>query len=252
MSQLSQPSGRPPLVPPAPPIVAAGATEVEVSSRWIVRTLASITAILLALHLAVVWSYHTGVSFPLRARLYMDAEANLPTFFSTALLLLAALLLWLVGSRAGAGAPSRPWRVLSLVFLAIAADEAGGFHELLIDPLAAAFDLSGAFRFAWVVVGIAVVAVFAAAFLPFLLRLPPRTRRLFATAAALYVGGALGMEMVGASLFQEEGTPGRNMLPYMLAATVEELLEMVGVQVFIYALLRHLRETAPLLDLRIR
>jgi hypothetical protein len=73
----------------------------------------------------------------------------------------------------------------------------------------------------------------------------------FLTAGALYVGGALGLELLGGHLFVEGEVPGPNLLPYMLAASAEETLEITGVLVFIASLLRHMREHYPLATLRI-
>jgi hypothetical protein len=62
---------------------------------------------------------------------------------------------------------------------------------------------------------------------------------LFVLAAALYVGGALGTEMVEAVYVEAHG---RGTLAREAICCVEELLEMLGVVVFAYALLDYLRK----------
>jgi hypothetical protein len=73
-------------------------------------------------------------------------------------------------------------------------------------------------------------------------RLAPPVRRLFLLAAAVYLGGALGVEMAGAAHAFRHGTEN---LGYSLWTTLEEALEMAGVAVFIYALLRQVEAGGP-------
>jgi hypothetical protein len=54
---------------------------------------------------------------------------------------------------------------------------------------------------------------------------------------ATFVGGALGIEMIGASVSQARGM---HSVSYLAATTVEELLEMSGVALFTVALMEHL------------
>lgn len=81
------------------------------------------------------------------------------------------------------------------------------------------------------------VLLLAVTYWRFLLHLPFRSRMLFLTSAVVYVGGALGMEMVGGWYAQNYGSGN---LSYVAIATLEETLEMLGVVIFIYALLRYL------------
>jgi hypothetical protein len=71
----------------------------------------------------------------------------------------------------------------------------------------------------------------------FLLHLPPQTRRIFLLAAGLYVGGALGVELIHGHYLDLYGKD----LVYALIAAVEELLEMLGIITFLYGLLSYLR-----------
>ena len=67
----------------------------------------------------------------------MNTEANIPAWYSSAALLLAAMLLWIV-SAATKQRGGRPiyWRLLSLVFLALSIDEVAELHEQLTNPSA--------------------------------------------------------------------------------------------------------------------
>jgi hypothetical protein len=75
---------------------------------------------------------------------------------------------------------------------------------------------------------------FGIGYLRFLWNQPARTRLLIAAAGAIYVGGALGGELVEGVLSTTRGID----LVFAVATTVEESLEMIGVLVFIYALLQ--------------
>jgi hypothetical protein len=185
--------------------------------------------------------------FPLRdftARLFdLDQEVNVPTVYSTLTILTCSALMALIarselmlGSRHG-----RPWRLLSLIFLGLALDELFSFHEELTDRVDIAA-LNRFTRFSWVVVGGCLVVVLAVAFGRFFLRLPPMTRPLFLLASLLFVGGSLGMEAIGGYY---GGLDRQDSPSYLIAAHVEEVLEMAGIVVFIYALLSYLRRVAP-------
>ena len=73
----------------------------------------------------------------------------------------------------------------------------------------------------------------AIAYARFLIHLPRRTCVLFLLAGAVYVGGALGMEMVAAVYDQSHGY--ENAVTASLS-TVEETMEMLGLVLFNYAL----------------
>lgn len=174
---------------------------------------------------------------------YVDAERNIPTGFSTLLLLLAALLLAVITvlKRKQTGFPVSYWAVLSFGFLFMAADEAWSFHEGLMEPMRQLLGDGklGVLYFAWVIPGIALVLVLALFFLRFLLRLPAKTRLNFLLAATLYIGGTIGVELIGGRFAELHGI--RN-LTYSMIVTVEESLEMAGVIIFIWALLVYIAD----------
>ena len=173
----------------------------------------------------------------------LDAEKNVPSYFSAFLLLCSAILLAVITVREKrrAGTLTLYWAILSLGFLLMAVDEALSFHERLVQPLRDLFGtaLPSAFHFAWVIPGIAVVLLLAVFFTRFLMRIPTKTRNTFLLAGALYLGGAIGFEMIGGNYVASYGVRD---LPYYLIATIEETLEMAGVIVFIWALLTYIAE----------
>jgi len=178
--------------------------------------------------------------FGLVPLLHVDSEGNLPAWLSSAMLLGVAALAALTASAAGRRGDrlARYWWVLACIFLFLSLDEVSEAHEQLIHPLRYALDLSGAFYWSWVIVGLAVVPAVGLAFIPFLRALPRRTTVLLVVAGGVYVAGALGLEMASGYYYSNRWERD---LGYQLITTVEELLEMQGTVLFLYGVLDHMR-----------
>lgn len=181
---------------------------------------------------------------------YVELELNAPAFFSTILLLFASSLLMAITlfKKKQASSFVLEWSVLSLGFLFMAFDEIAAIHERLIEPMRMIFgeqDL-GIFYFTWVVPAIAFVGCLGVFFLRFLAHLPARTRWAFLIAAAMYLGGAVGLEMVEGWYSEING---RETLFYMALTTLEESLEMAGTVVFIWTLLGYIGEIYEKLEI---
>lgn len=216
----------------------------------------SVMAVLLILasvvsQLALHASNHPGF-VALSKLVFVDAERNVPSAFSSLLLLFAALLLALAAllTHKRSEPDVAHWTILSLGFVAMAVDEAMSYHEQLVGPMRSLLgneDL-GVFYFSWVLPGILLVLVIGVFFARFLWRLPRCTAAVFVLAATLYLGGAIGVEMLGGRYAEQNGMLS---LTYSMIATLEESLEMAGVIVFIWALLRYLGENYGEVRLRI-
>lgn len=171
--------------------------------------------------------------------LSVNAELTIPTWFSVAILLIAAALLLTIAAtkRAHRDSSTIYWLGLGLIFLYLSIDEGVAIHEIFGDPLQQTFHTSGFLAFGWQIIAAPLVILFGLVYLRFLFRLPSRIRNLLIVAGVLYVGGALAGDAVGANLWD---TSGGITLTYLAMGTVEELMEMVGVVVFIYALLSYI------------
>lgn len=167
----------------------------------------------------------------------LNAENNLPSLFSAVAMLAAAGLLWATASGVGRdGLPfAYAWRLLAVIFVFLAIDEAVGLHEQLNRPLRQAMGTGGAFYFAWVIPYLVLVALLIGALGRFLWSLERVTRRGFVVAGATYVAGAIAMEMLGGWLWSAGRMHGR---AYLIETTIEETLEMLGIALFIRAILR--------------
>lgn len=201
------------------------------------RALLCASALVPLLGLLVELAHHTGggTDSPLVPLLSMSEEGNVPTWYSSALLLgcgAGLLAIAAVVRRAG-GAFARRWELLGLLFLFLSLDEAAQLHERLNGLL----HLRGALYFGWILpVGAALVPL-GLAYLRFLRHLPPPIRWRFVLSGALYVGGALGME-VPLGVYAERH--GADTLGYALLDLVEETMEVWGATLFLLALARHL------------
>lgn len=218
----------------------------------LVRALLIITGLLVLAHLGahlLALRWDTTVTRVLLIEFDVDKEHNIPTFFSTILLLLSALLLAAISIKKRRAPYARHWSLLPVVFFLLALDEGASMHEYLINPLRVALGATGLLYYTWVVPGALFAVVFAACYLQFLSHLPARTRRLFVLAGVLFVGGAIGFELLEGQYFYHYGV--REDFLYSLLTALEEALEMTGVIVFIYALLDYLRQLPGPLQLRI-
>ena len=168
-------------------------------------------------------------------QIWLDVEHSLPAWYSSVLMLGIGAVLALIARllRREGGRDTRRWSLLALIFVAMAVDEAVSFHEVLIDPVRNLVNGSGIFHFAWVIPGAIGVFALGLYFLPFLLRLPRRVSWLFVASGALYVGGALGLEMVGGAMADAFGTASP---AYIAAFVVEEGLEIAGLTAFLLSL----------------
>ncbi len=169
--------------------------------------------------------------------LSLSYEQNIPTFYSAILLLVCSLLLSLVavGARANGERFVRHWWVLAAGFLYIAFDEMLEFHEQLSKLMA----LDGVLHFSWIVPAAILVLALGAAYIPFLRALPRPIALRFVLAGAVYVGGAVGMEL---PLGWWTVRHGEDNLGYGLIDAVEEALEMLGLNLFVLVLVDHLAD----------
>jgi hypothetical protein len=170
----------------------------------------------------------------------VSEEANITSWFSSSLLLLSALILLLIArlKLVEKDRYARHWAFLSFIFFFLSLDETAGLHELTIRPLRSLFSTSGIFYYAWVVVAIPIVLSIGFLYLRFVFSLPSKTRNNFILAGILFLVGAVGFEMVE-GLYRHSEIAG--MYFSSIFVTIEELLENLGVVVFILALLAYIK-----------
>ena len=181
------------------------------------------------------------MEFPLKGINYLanlfdfNKEGNMPSFFSSLLLIACALLLLYIGKDEKFNKKKHlDWYGLSIVFLFLSIDENTGVHERFTLITRNSLNTSGLLYYAWVIpYGIALL-VFLIVYLKFLSRLPKATAWLFVFSGLVFVMGALGFEMLGGWV---EENYGINNISFYILYTCEEFLEMLGLVGFIYALI---------------
>lgn len=171
--------------------------------------------------------------------LNLDSEAGFGTWFAIVQLAFAATIAALIAAHHRAEhRPWRGWAGLSVLLAAMSVDEQVRLHENL-GRLGAAWGLTVLGHDVWFVPALVVVTIIVVALLPFVLRLPRRTRRLVMGAGALYVLGAVGFEVIAWSwvLVTGDGSTDAPSLMIGMLQWGEETLELLAVAVVVMALL---------------
>ena len=203
---------------------------------WIVLTLAGLGV--------EVAHYGFGQKSELIRLLSLSEEGNIPTWYSSSVLLCCFLLLALIAAmKKGAGGTFRGhWILLAVGFLYISMDDTAQIHEN-VNRLV---DLHGIFYFTWVIPASILVLGLALIFVRFVLHLPPRTRLRFLAAGVAFVGGKTVVEFV---LGYWTDLHGDENLTYAMIDLVEESLKILGSSMFLSALLEYIGTLAR--DLRV-
>ena len=177
----------------------------------------------------------------------LTEEKNVPTWWSSFLLATCSIVLGTIAAtKTGtAGEFKRHWAVLAAIFCYLSIDEFVEIHELLT-AVPGLGNLHGLLYYGWVVPAAFVVLAFALSYLKFLFHLPMTTRIKVALAGALFVGGALGVELILGAWTE---THDEDNFVWAMIGLVEESMEIMGSSLFLYALLEYLGRAAP--DLRI-
>jgi hypothetical protein len=172
----------------------------------------------------------------------VDEEGNLPSLYSALSLAFAGLLAHQIASRRRLDLLRdwKHWYGISFTFFFLAVDESIHLHELL-SRVGKHVASTGVFVSAWVIPVGAATAILGVFYLPMLLRLPRWFRARAFIAAAVFLSGALGMEMLAGPILEQQGRG----LAFDLCCAIEELLEMTGVAIWICALVRYLQQAEP-------
>lgn len=214
---------------------------INVSAQRLVRYLVWGVLILSILNIGLLLlRFFTGHSrlLGLGKMFNMGLEANVPTWFSSTILLICSVLLWII-SRAVKMRRDRHavcWKILSIVFLYMSIDETATIHEVGADVLARVLGSSTLAGYGGVIPNSVLVLVVILVSLPLIRSLPNYIRRLFLTAGVLYVGGAAGIEAMERKWDLLHGVDN---FGYGLMIALEEPMEMIGIMVFIYALISY-------------
>ena len=172
---------------------------------------------------------------------YFGSEANFPTYFSALLLLVSSILsfyIYKIDSLRNDIKNLKYWRSISLILLFLSMDEAVQIHEQMMSVMHYLIpNLPDILASAWVIPYALIFLFIAFFFSKFILSLPYKTRNLIILAGLTFVTGAIALEVFESYLYNEYGAKH---FTFLIAVTLEELLEMAGIVLFIYALLDYI------------
>lgn len=184
----------------------------------------------------------------------MGTEANLPTYVSALNLLIAGGLLSLIAwyKKSTRDRFVWHWWVLAAGVLLMSFDEAAQIHEGIVGKLMLEIrgHGEGIWYYPWYSIFIPVTILIGLAYFPFLRHLPRRYMLRFLAAAAVFLGGAIGVEMIESYMAyrRAQGLSGGMQGVTFL---VEETAEMLGIVLLIHTLLLYIAESGISLRLRV-
>ena len=234
-------------------IAAGGAAEARWRQVQFSQSLLVCMGLLVVAHICTqAFSLATGhdVVMGLIPLFNFNAEANIPSFFSTLLLSAASGLLFVNAAiyRQHNKWFVKFWFFLALIFAFLAVDELSSLHERLTVPVRDSLGAEGVFYFAWVIPYAVLVLGVGLVMLRFMFRLDRSIAIGFAVAGTIFIMGAVGMEMLGGEAAAESG---ERSFKFVAFATVEEILEMSGVIIFIHFILKDIFARVTSLTLRL-
>ena len=229
--------------------------EITLSHRKIIWFFSTIALVLISIHTIILIMYfiiNDPKVFGFVHMFDLDMERNIPTFFSSILLLFSGFLFYVLSFLSKVSKDPMPthryWFGLSLVFTFLAIDENAKIHEQIGDFTKQFIDVGGYLYYPWVISYVMLTLILAIVYFKFFLSMPKKLFLAFMLAAFIFLSGAIGFELIGAN---ESSIHGTSTIRYSILYTIEESLEMFGVIYLIHILLGIL-ETYPTLHLNIK
>ncbi len=191
--------------------------QLTLSVRDYTTSLFVLAGVFVSVHLGLYYyNYHVEELPWLLLQLFdLDEENNLPTWFSSFILLNVSFFVFLVSQKPALEKQAH-WRFIAIGFLVLAIDEVAGMHET--------FNSSSEIN--WAIPGAILVLFLAAAYVPFLLSLRGKLALLFILSGVLFVSGAIVTELLSEDMDSDSWA-------YAMAVALEEGLEMLGVLLFL-------------------
>jgi len=219
---------------------------VTISARKIFWILTGISLCLLSIHLAFVYLNTTFelTSYTKMAidRFNMDAEVSIPTWFEQTLFLAGSLFSAMLALAQKAKEDKKAWLGISGIMLYLSIDESSAIHELIAEPVRNTLNIiSGPFIFAWTIPVLILIIILTLLYFQFFLRLEKRTRLLLILSGLVFVGGAAGFEIISGAYWSYKNFAFDAF--YSILTGLEEIFELLGLSMFIYAVLDALSNT---------
>lgn len=173
-------------------------------------------------------------------KLNFDTERNIPSIFSGLLHFTSSILLARIAlNRLSIKNRRWFWGLLSFTFLFLGVDEIFGIHEEVKGNLSI-LEEKGSFLYNWSLVYLTGTFFLFVGILRPLLSLPRKVLYRFLLAGFIFIFGATILEGIAGNIVFQRGLAPEDVKTdpvIFILATFEELFEMLGVSLFIYALL---------------
>ncbi len=253
--------------------------ELAINTKTIVRAMIVAVLLLTLAGLAARFALYVFGDGPFMRPLSLfdvGAERNIPTWFESMQFMLCSVLLAVIANKQRGERHGSHWGVLSVILLYMSLDEVATIHEMMgaelerVLHVATGLTPGGAISYFWVVPGALFVLVVGLSYIGFFVHLPRTTRRLFLFSFAVFLLGALGLDMLSAQVMSSSGTiahwvasfsGGRidqasaSAIPKILnggQTSLQELFEMLGLTAFVYTLLAYVRSYVEEINVRVR
>lgn len=216
--------------------------ELKINIKKIMTIFLIVVIILVFLHLIVIallYDQPDTTSAKILRLFHLDEEANFPTFYSSLLFIISSMLLLFIGKlKSDFETNYKYWIVLSFIFLFLATDEIVQLHEKFSNIVYQKFHIGGIFRFSWWIVYALFIIILSVIYLKFFIRLPKRIQKIFLIAALVFISGSIILEIVGTYFYSIDNNT--KTFTFYVISSIEETLEMVGLVIFIYGLLKYI------------
>lgn len=215
------------------------------SPARIITLLVSITFILLTIHLACVYvEFFLQAPYPFAWVFYFDKRMTIPFFFSMGLLVAGAALSYRIFlSPLESPSRSRFWNTLSLLLASIAFDKFFHLHNKVRTATATVtgiYDPASPLYHIWTLPYVLFLIYIVFRFRNSFGALPSLTKKRMSLAFALVVTGGLFLELAG--VYYSWLHHWTSDFYHVLIKTTEELFQILGFVVIIFALADHRRQ----------
>jgi hypothetical protein len=216
----------------------------KITKKGVAIILISLTSILVIAHISLnlmPWITQHREIWRLVKFFDLTYEKNIPAIFSTFLLASSAILLGRITciKLQSQDRYAIHWTSLSIIFIFLALDEFYAIHEGIDDYIKTAISSEIIFASNWIYSGLILVIIFLVFYWNFFTKLPQKTKPGILLSGIIYVGSALGFEIIGSAYV---ATYGLQEIPYLILTLTEEMLEMIGIIVLIYTLMDFLED----------
>ncbi len=228
--------------------------KIQISSRTVVLRSLLVIIFLTVMHVILqifrLWGGHDEV-WGLTHMFNFDEEYNIPTVFSFLLFCIISYLAGVISyiTEKNKGPYVLQWMGISLIFAFLGLDEIISLHEQWEVVLHVSLHTTGILRYIWQLPYVIFFMFIMAAYVPFWKNLKSSIRHAMTWSAVAYLMGVIVFETLGGWYFSNHGE--RNII-YMSFATAEEIMEMLGLTIFIYALLEYLRLEFSFLNIELK